>query len=62
MDDESTYPNHHQKGACDEHRQPVLTHDLREGYFVETGRFTGGMARLTYGETVVPVDVDALLG
>ncbi|WP_292649984.1 hypothetical protein [Nocardioides sp.] len=40
----------------------MLTHDLREGYFVETGRFTGGMARLTYGETVVPVDVDALLG
>jgi hypothetical protein len=35
---------------------------LEDGYFVETGRFTGGMSTLTYGEVKVPVDIDALLG
>ncbi|MFJ9391362.1 Uma2 family endonuclease [Nocardioides sp. NPDC101246] len=40
----------------------VLTHELRDGYFVETGRFTGGTATLTYGDVEVPLDVDKLLG
>lgn len=39
----------------------ILTHQLRDGYFVETGRFTGGHAELTYGDVSVPVDVDELL-
>lgn len=38
-----------------------MTHRLRDGYFVETGRFTSGRAELTYGDVTVPVDVDALL-
>lgn len=39
----------------------ILTHRLRDGYFVETGRFTGGQAELRYGEVTVPIDVDSLL-
>lgn len=39
----------------------ILTHELRDGYYVETGRFTGGDAALRYGEVTVTVDVDELL-
>lgn len=39
----------------------VLTYRLEEDHFVETGRFTGGRATLTYDAVEVPVDVDALL-
>ena len=39
----------------------ILTHRLDGGYFVETGRFTSGAAKLAYGEVEVSVDIDTLL-
>jgi Uma2 family endonuclease len=45
----------------DPREHEVLTMELRDGGFVETGRFSGGEATLRYGAVEVPVDVDALL-
>lgn len=39
----------------------VVTMELADGLYLETGRFTGGEATLRYGEIEVPVDIDALL-
>ncbi len=39
----------------------ILTMELSDGIYLETGRFTGGEATLRYGEIEVPVDIDALL-
>jgi Uma2 family endonuclease len=39
----------------------VVTMELVDGLYVETGRFTSGQATLRYGEVEVPVDIDALL-
>lgn len=39
----------------------VQTLELRDGIFVESGRFTAGEATLRYGDVEVSVDIDALL-
>lgn len=39
----------------------VLTFELQDETYVETGRFTSGQVTLSYGSVPVPVDVDALL-
>ncbi|WP_275580087.1 Uma2 family endonuclease [Nocardioides nitrophenolicus] len=39
----------------------VLTMDLVDGLYLETGRFTSDRATLRYGDIEVPVDIDALL-
>ncbi|MEV4999565.1 Uma2 family endonuclease [Nocardioides sp. LML1-1-1.1] len=39
----------------------VVTMDLADGIYVQTGRFKRGEATLRYGDVEVPVDIDALL-